>query len=51
MYVDTISRHRGEEELLINRGGKYFIEDVEFDSYGEVNKIYMTLKNLKGPKK
>lgn len=50
MYVDTISRHRGEKELLINRGGKYIIEDVEFDSYGDVKKIYMTLKNLKGPK-
>lgn len=50
MYVDTISRHRGEEELLINRGGKYIIEDVEFNSYGDVKKIYMTLKNLKGPK-
>lgn len=50
MYVDTISRHRGEEELLINRGGKYIIEDVEFDNYGDVKKIYMTLKNLKGPK-
>lgn len=50
MYVDTISRHRGEKELLINRGGKYIIEDVEFDSYGNVKKIYMTLKNLKGPK-
>ncbi len=50
MYVDTISRHHGEEELLINRGGKYIIEDVEFDSYDDVKKIYMTLKNLKGPK-
>lgn len=50
MYVDTISRHRGEEELLINRGGKYIIEDVEFDSYGDVKKIYMTLKNLKNLK-
>lgn len=50
MYVDTISQNRGEEELLINRGGKYIIEDVEFDSYGGVKKIYMTLKNLKGPK-
>lgn len=50
MYVDTISRHRGEEELLINRGGKYVIEDVEF-RFGDVRKIYMTLKkNLKGPK-
>lgn len=46
MYVDTISRHRGEEELLINRGGKYIIEDVEFDG-DEVTRIYMTLKNLK----
>ena len=50
MYVDTISRYRGEEELLINRGGKYIIEDVEFTSYGAVKRIYMTLKNLKGPK-
>lgn len=50
MYVDTISRHRGEKELLINREGKYIIEDVEFDSYGDVKKIYMTLKNLKGSK-
>ena len=46
MYVDTISRHRGEEELLINRGGKYIVEDVEFE-YGSVKRIYMTLKNLK----
>ena len=50
MYVDTISRHCGEEELLINRGGKYVIEDVEFTSYGAVKRIYMTLKNLKGHK-
>ena len=50
MYVDTISKHRGEQELLVNRGGKYIIEDVEFSSYGNVRKIYMTLKNLKGPK-
>ena len=50
MYVDTISRHRGEKELLINRGGKYIIENVEFNNYGEVKKIYMTLKNLKSAK-
>ena len=36
-----------QEEFLINCGGKYVIEDVEFDSWGDVNKIYMTLKNLK----
>lgn len=47
MYVDSISRFQGEEELLINCGGKYMVEDVEFDSYGDVKKIYMTLKNLK----
>lgn len=47
MYVDTISRFQGEEELLINCGGKYMVEDVEFNSYGDVKKIYMTLKNLK----
>lgn len=47
MYVDSISRFQGEEELLINCGGKYQVEDVEFNSYGDVKKIYMTLKNLK----
>ena len=47
MYVDSISRFQGEEELLINCGGKYMVEGVEFDSYGDVRKIYMTLKNLK----
>ena len=47
MYVDSISRFQGEQELLINCGGKYMVEDVEFNSYGDVKKIYMTLKNLK----
>lgn len=46
MYVDSISYFQGEEELLINAGGKYIIEGVEFDSYGNIEKIYMTLKNL-----
>lgn len=46
MYVDSISRFQGEQELLINCGGKYAIEGVEFDSWGDVKKIYMTLKNL-----
>lgn len=47
MYIDSISRYQGEQELLINCGGKYAIEDVEFDNYGDIKKIYMTLKNLK----
>lgn len=46
MYIDSISYFQGEEELLINAGGRYAIEDVEFDNYGSVRKIYMTLKNL-----
>lgn len=50
MYVDSISKHRGEKELLVNRNGKYIIEDIKFDRYGDVRKIYMTLKNLKHKK-
>lgn len=47
MYVDSISRHKGEEELLINCGGKYVVEDIEVNDWGQVSKIYMTLINLK----
>ena len=47
MYVDSISRFSGEQELLINCGGKYMVEGVEFNDWGDVKKIYMTLKNLK----
>lgn len=46
MYVDSISYYQGEEELLINAGGRFAVEDVEFDRWGSVEKIYMTLKNL-----
>ena len=47
MYVKSISRHSGENELLINCGGEYRVEDVEFDRWGDISKIYMTLINLK----
>lgn len=47
MYVDKISRFQGEKELLINCGGKYMVDDIEFDRDGDIKKIYMTLKNLK----
>lgn len=50
MYVAPISQFRSERELLVNCGGKFMVDDVEFDSYGDVKRIYMTLKNLKGPK-
>ena len=46
MYVANISAYESEQELLINRGGKFMIEDVEFNQWGEVKKIYMTLVNL-----
>ena len=50
MYVAPISRFHSEREILVNCGGKFMVDDVEFDSYGDVKRIYMTLKNLKGPK-
>ena len=50
MYVAPISQFHSERELLVNCGGKFMVDDVEFDSYGDVKRIYMTLKNLKGPK-
>lgn len=46
MYVAPISKFGHERELLINCGGKFAVEDIEFDSWGAVKKIYMTLKNL-----
>ena len=47
MYVDSISTHEGEKELLINRGGRYILEDVEYyDDNKTPKKIYMTLINL-----
>lgn len=47
MYVDSISIIEGEKELLINRGGRYILEDVEYyDDNKTPKKIYMTLINL-----
>lgn len=46
MYVAPISNFYSEKELLINCGGKFMVDDVEFE-YGSVKRIYMTLKNLK----
>lgn len=42
-YVDKISMHEGELELLINRGGLYQIEDYDFSVSNGVEKVYMTL--------
>ena len=47
MYVDSISQHEGEKEFLLNRGGKFIVEDVEYYSDNKTpKKIYMTLINL-----
>ena len=46
MYVDSISHFQGEEEILINCGSKYVVEGLEFNDYGDVKKIFMTLINL-----
>lgn len=42
-FVDKMSRHKGEEELLINRGALYRIEDYDISDSGRIRKIYMTL--------
>ncbi len=41
MYVDSISRHRGEQEMLLNAGTKFIIEDFEINSYDEIKKVFM----------
>lgn len=47
MYVDSISQLEGEKEFLLNRGGKFIVEDVEYYSDNKTpKKIYMTLINL-----
>ena len=50
MYVSSISAYSSEQELLINKGAKFEIKDVEFGSDGKVKKIYMELKNLQSGK-
>lgn len=50
MYVAPISKFSDEKELLVNCGGKFIINDIEFNNDGDVKRIFMTLKNLKGPK-
>lgn len=47
MYIGNISMNEGEKELLINRYGRYILEDVEYyDDNKTPKKIYMTLINL-----
>ena len=48
MYVAPISKFKYEKELLINCGGKFVIEELEFDKFNpsEIKRVYMTLMNL-----
>lgn len=44
MYVDSISRHQGELELLIQRGASFIIYDaVPSGGWGEPVKVYMRM--------
>lgn len=43
MYVDPISRIKGEKELLINQGKSYIIEDLVRDDYTGEFHVFMRL--------
>jgi hypothetical protein len=43
MYIDPISRMKGEEELLINQGKSYIIEDLVRDDYTGEFRVFMRL--------
>ena len=47
MYVDSISKHRGEQELLLQRGSQFIIEDIEQGSYSNEAVVYMTWIGVK----
>lgn len=47
MYIGSISENKGEKEILLNRGGRFILEDVEYYPDNKTpKKIYMTLINL-----
>lgn len=41
MYVDSISRHPGEEELLLNAGTRFVVEDFEINKYDEIKRVFL----------
>ena len=46
MYVDSISKHRGEKELLLNAGTKFIVEDFELNSSGNrIMKVFIKVIN------
>ena len=44
MYVDLMSKHQGEKELLINAGSKFVIKDIELNDVGNrIKKVFMEM--------
>lgn len=44
MYVDLMSKHQGEKELLINAGSKFVIKDIELNDVGSrIKKVFMEM--------
>ena len=43
MYIDPVSSMKGEHEVLINRGAKYVIRDVQSNSKGSVSDLFIEL--------
>ncbi len=44
MYVDLMSKHQGERELLINAGSKFVIKDIELNDAGNrIKKVFMEM--------
>lgn len=44
MYVDLMSKHQGEKELLINAGSKFVIKDIELNDTGNrIKKVFMEM--------
>lgn len=41
MYVAPISRHKSENELLLNAGTKFVVEDFEIDTYDVIKKVFL----------
>ena len=44
MYVDLMSKHQGEKELLINAGSKFVVKDIELNDVGNrIKKVFMEM--------
>ena len=41
LFVDPVSKHRGESEFMYQRGTKLKVLKIETDSHGQLKKIYL----------